>query len=43
AGIASPVELWGNEVKIDDVPAAAGTVGYELMCALASIVPVVTV
>lgn len=43
AGIGSPVELWGNEVKIDDVAAAAGTVGYELMCALASRVPVVTV
>ena len=43
AGIGSPVELWGNEVKIDDVAAAAGTVGYELMCALAPRVPVVTV
>ncbi|AVU51138.1 MULTISPECIES: catabolic alanine racemase DadX [Enterobacter cloacae complex] len=43
AGIGSPVELWGTEVKIDDVAAAAGTVGYELMCALAPRVPVVTV
>ncbi|HCM9213123.1 TPA: catabolic alanine racemase DadX [Enterobacter roggenkampii] len=43
AGIGSPVELWGNEIKIDDVAAAAGTVGYELMCALAPRVPVVTV
>jgi alanine racemase len=43
AGIGSPVELWGNEVKIDDVASAAGTVGYELMCALAPRVPVVTV
>ncbi len=41
AGIGSPVELWGNEVKIDDVACAAGTVGYELMCALAPRVPVV--
>lgn len=41
-GIGSPVELWGNEVKIDDVAHAAGTVGYELMCALAPRVPVVT-
>ena len=41
AGIGSPVELWGNEVKIDDVASAAGTVGYELMCALAPRVPVV--
>lgn len=42
AGIGSPVELWGNEVKIDDVAHAAGTIGYELMCALAPRVPVVT-
>ncbi|WP_435926770.1 catabolic alanine racemase DadX [Dryocola sp. BD613] len=41
AGIGSPVELWGNEVKIDDVASASGTVGYELMCALAPRVPVV--
>ncbi|HEY1844424.1 MAG TPA: catabolic alanine racemase DadX [Buttiauxella sp.] len=41
AGIGSPVELWGNEVKIDDVASASGTVGYELMCALAQRVPVV--
>lgn len=43
AGIGSRVELWGNEIKIDDVASAAGTVGYELMCALAPRVPVVTV
>ncbi|MDR9892413.1 catabolic alanine racemase DadX [Pseudenterobacter timonensis] len=42
AGIGSPVELWGNEVKVDDVAAAAGTVGYELLTALAPRVPVVT-
>ncbi|ASV55788.1 Alanine racemase [Lelliottia jeotgali] len=43
AGIGSPVELWGNEVKVDDVAATAGTVGYELLTALAPRVPVVTV
>lgn len=43
AGIGTPVELWGREIKIDDVAAAAGTVGYELMSALAPRVPVVTV
>lgn len=42
AGIGSPVELWGSQIKIDDVAAAAGTIGYELMCALAPRVPVVT-
>ncbi|MBJ3813762.1 catabolic alanine racemase DadX [Shimwellia pseudoproteus] len=41
AGIGSPVELWGNLVKIDAVAQAAGTVGYELMCAKAPRVPVV--
>ncbi|MFW0767124.1 catabolic alanine racemase DadX [Trabulsiella odontotermitis] len=43
AGIGTSVELWGKEIKIDDVAAACGTVGYELMCALAPRVPVVTV
>ena len=41
AGIGSPVELWGNTVKIDTVAGRAGTVGYELMCAKAPRVPVV--
>jgi alanine racemase len=41
AGIGSAVELWGTQVPIDDVANAAGTVGYELMCALAARVPVV--
>lgn len=36
AGIGTPVELWGKEIKIDDVATAAGTVGYELMCSLAA-------
>ncbi|MGV3344313.1 catabolic alanine racemase DadX [Enterobacteriaceae bacterium LUAb1] len=41
AGIGSRVELWGENLKIDDVAQAAGTVGYELMCAVAARVPVV--
>ncbi|AUX93682.1 catabolic alanine racemase DadX [Mixta gaviniae] len=40
AGIGSKVELWGDQIKIDEVASSAGTVGYELMCALASRVPV---
>ncbi|CAJ0991858.1 catabolic alanine racemase DadX [Pantoea sp. Nvir] len=40
ARIGSKVELWGTQVKIDEVAKAAGTVGYELMCALAPRVPV---
>ncbi len=40
AGIGSKVELWGEQIKIDEVAGSAGTVGYELMCALAPRVPV---
>jgi alanine racemase len=40
AGVGTNVELWGEEIPIDEVAAAAGTVGYELMCALAPRVPV---
>jgi alanine racemase len=41
ARIGSPVELWGNALPVDEVANAAGTIGYELMCALAPRVPVV--
>lgn len=44
AGIGSEVILWGGTadavVPIDAVARSAGTVGYELMCALAQRVPV---
>ena len=43
AAVGSPVELWGTSVPVDEVAQAAGTVGYELLCALAPRVPVVTV
>ncbi|NQW66322.1 MAG: alanine racemase [Burkholderiales bacterium] len=44
-GIGASVTLWGQAstgevLCIDEVAAAAGTVGYELMCALAPRVPV---
>lgn len=39
AGIGAPVELWGNQVPVDSVAEAAGTVGYELLCAVSSRVP----
>ena len=47
AGFGSSVTLWGRAangtlLSIDEVAAQAGTVGYELMCALAQRVPVVT-
>lgn len=41
ADIGSPVELWGAQVPVDAVAQAAGTVGYELLCAVAPRVPVV--
>jgi alanine racemase len=40
ADIGSPVELWGAQVSVDAVAQASGTVGYELLCALAPRVPV---
>jgi alanine racemase len=45
AGMGSEVTLWGRgpqgtEMPIDEVAQAGGTVGYELMCALAQRVPV---
>ena len=40
ADIGSPVELWGNQIAVDAVAEASGTVGYELLCALAPRVPV---
>lgn len=41
AGAGSPVTLWGEGVPVDEVARAAGTIGYELLCALAERVPVV--
>jgi alanine racemase len=35
ARVGSKVVLWGDGLPIDDVADAAGTIGYELMCALA--------
>lgn len=39
AGIGAHVELWGNQVPVDAVAEACGTIGYELLCAVASRVP----
>ncbi|TFV98619.1 alanine racemase [Oxalobacteraceae bacterium OM1] len=35
ARVGSRVTLWGEGLPIDDVATAAGTIGYELMCAVA--------
>ncbi len=39
ATVGSPVTLWGEGLPCDEVAAAAGTVSYELLCALAARVP----
>ena len=41
ARVGTPVVLWGEGLPIDEVAEAAGTIGYELMCALAPRVRVV--
>lgn len=43
ARVGSPVVLWGEGLSADEVAQAAGTVSYELMCALAPRVPVVEI
>ena len=40
ARVGAPVTLWGRGLCIDEVAASAGTLGYELMCAVARRVPV---
>ena len=39
ARIGSEVELWGHLVPVDTVAQACGTIGYELLCAVAPRVP----
>ena len=41
AGVGSPVVLWGEGLPADEVAAAAGTISYEMFCALAKRVPIV--
>lgn len=36
ARVGSKVVLWGDGLPIDEVAVSAGTIGYELMCALAA-------
>ena len=35
AEIGAHVEFWGSQVSVDDVAQAAGTISYELLCAVA--------
>jgi alanine racemase len=41
AGVGAEVVLWGRGMPVEEVAAAAGTVSYELLCALAARVPVI--
>jgi len=41
ARVGSQVVLWGEGLPIEEVARAAGTISYELMCALAARVPIV--
>jgi alanine racemase len=43
AAVGAPVTLWGEGLSADEVAAAAGTLSYELLCALAPRVPVAEV
>ena len=43
AQVGAPVVLWGDDLPVDEVAHAAGTISYELLCALAARVPVVEV
>jgi len=40
AGVGSAVALWGEGLPAEEVAKAAGTISYELLCALAPRVPV---
>ena len=43
AQVGAPVVLWGDDLPVEEVAHAAGTISYELLCALAARVPVVEV
>lgn len=42
AGLGAPVVIWGKGNPVERVAEAAGTIGYELLCALAPRVPLTT-
>ena len=41
AQLGSEVELWGNHIPVNEVAKRCGTIGYELLCAIALRVPIV--
>jgi alanine racemase len=42
-GFGSAVTLWGEGLDVDEVASASGTIGYELLCAVAPRVPFVVI
>ncbi|GMR15021.1 MAG: alanine racemase [Gammaproteobacteria bacterium] len=38
--IGDPVELWGEQLSVDEVAACAGTIGYEILAGLTGHVPI---
>lgn len=38
-GLGSPVELWGDYIKADELASLAGTIAYELFCSITTRVP----
>jgi alanine racemase len=40
ARVGSPVTLWGTGLPVEEVAGAAGTVSYELLCAVSRRVPI---
>jgi alanine racemase len=34
AQVGDPVQLWGPELPVEVIAAAAGTIGYELTCSI---------
>jgi alanine racemase len=43
ADVGTPVVLWGEGLPVEEVAAAAGTISYELLCALSPRVPIIDV
>jgi alanine racemase len=43
ADFGAPVTLWGEGLDVDEVATAAGTISYELLCAVAPRVPFVVI
>ena len=41
AQVGAPVILWGRDLPVDEVAQAAGTIGYELLCAVAARVAII--